>query len=896
MTHLYRWLLAALLFTSFQLQAQQSVLYYGEVRDTLGYPVQFANVMAIDTAAHTMAGFAVTNPEGQFKLRLSIEKTYQLKITFIGFRPFDQVIKAKESNAEPLLFVLRSDVTELGAVEIVAEMPVTIQGDTITYKADAFTQGNERKLEDVLEDLPGFEIEENGDIKVQGKKVDKVLVDGKEFFDGDSKLATKNIPASVVDRIQLLQNYNDISPMRNVNGSDELALNVQLKADKKKIVFGDITAGTGDRSRYFGHANAFYYDEKTNLNLIADANNIGQPAFTMSDYFRFSGGLGSMLSGRGSNFSISSDQNGIPMAERNSAKTLDNQLGAFNFSLKPNYAWRISGFAIGSLVDNSFGSLSRRTYLQETATLQETFASSNFVQSQSGIGKLGLQYAPNYNLHVAYEAFARKAQTTNGSSQSSYIGNQTNRLNNEQAQNPWAIEQKLSAFYALGEKNVVSLEASHQLQQQDPQYLLNTSVRPFASVLPLAEDSIYSLAQNRQINTQKTELLANYYRILNRTNHINISAGYTLSNQQYEAALWQNLNGEQVALDSSIFHNVANLRYGDVFAGLMYKNKWQKLTWSPQLNIHQYHISHDAETSASDHSKWMVLPSLSAKYEIRTSQTINLSYTVNANFMDVQQLVSNLVIGSYNSLSQGNPQLMNSTYHAVSANYRNFSMYSFFNIYGGASYQRTLDDIQNSYTINQWERISLPVNILAVNQQASGYLNIEKRFNKFRTSLDGNWSWAHFYNELGEVQNLNTNLRQTYKGLVSTKLWDHVSLRLSHEITLSEYAGNLSTNQFVNHESAARANWKILKDLRLIADYSYNDYKNLQTNTRSKYDILDLSLQYRKDGSAWEFTLKGLNLLNTTSIRRDSFTDNVISTYSYDIQRRYLVFMIMWDL
>lgn len=893
---IFRYLSLVLLIIAFQLSAQHQVSFLGEVRDTLGLPAQFANVMAVDTATQTMAGFAVTNAQGQFKLRLTSEKAYLVKVTFIGFKPLEQLLTVTESNADPFLFVLRSDVTELGAVEIVAEMPVTFQGDTITYKADAFTQGNERKLEDLLEDLPGFEIEENGDIKVQGKKVDKVLVDGKEFFNGDSKLATKNIPASVVDRVQLLQNFNEISPLRNVNGSEELAINVQLKEDKKTIVFGDLTAGAGDRARYFGHANAFYYDQKTNLNLIADANNIGQPAFTMSDYFRFAGGLGSMMQGRGSNFSVSSDQSGIPMAERNSAKTLDNQLAAFNFSLKPSYAWRISGFTIGSLVSNGLGSLSRRTYLQEAATLEETLESSNFVKSRSGIGKLGLQYAPNYNLHLSFEAFVRNAQTRTGGQQSSAIGSFTNKLSSEQKQTPWAIEQKLSGYYAMGEKTVFSMETSHQLQFQDPHFQLRASQLPFAGVLPLVEDSTYVLSQRRQTHTKKSELLANYYRILNRTNHLNFSAGYSASQQDYRANLWQVLADEFTLVDSSAFRNRANLRFSDAFAGVTYRTKLQKFTFSPQLNLHSYHLSHLGETSAGNHTTWLILPAFSGKYEIRSSQTIHFNYRLNANFMDVQQVVSNVIVDSYNALTQGNPQLMNSQYHDLSADYRNFNMYSFFNIYGGVSYRRTQNDIQDAYTINKWERISLPINIDRINHQASGYLNVEKRFNKFKLSAEANWSLARFYNQLGEVQNLNTNIRQTYKGLVNTTLWERVSLRVSQELSLSEYAGNQSTSRFINQETATRINWKVVGDLRLIADYAYNNYHSLVNRNASTYDLLDLSLQYRKEGSPWEFSLKGLNMLNTTSIRRDSFSANVISTYSYEIQRRYVVLMVMWDL
>ena len=122
--------------------------------------------------------------------------------------------------------VLKESSTLLNAVEIKYEFPITVSGDTIIYKTDEFTNGKERKLGDVLGALPGFEVDDNGDIKVQGKKVDKVLVEGKEFFDGDSKMATQNIPADAVNKIQLLRNYSDVAPMGGLGNDESMAINV----------------------------------------------------------------------------------------------------------------------------------------------------------------------------------------------------------------------------------------------------------------------------------------------------------------------------------------------------------------------------------------------------------------------------------------------------------------------------------------------------------------------------------------------------------------------------------------------------------------------------------------------------------------------------------------------
>ncbi|PTB90889.1 TonB-dependent receptor, partial [Marivirga lumbricoides] len=246
-------------------------------------------------------------------------KEYTLKVSFVGYKTFEQNFTPSQEMSENIMIQLAFAPEYLNEVQVVQEMPVMMSGDTLIYKAEAFTDGRERKLEDVIGKLPGMEIDENGEVSVQGEKVNKVLVDGKQFFDGDTKMATKNIPANAVDKIQVLKDYNEVAPMNGMRGEDNLALNIQLKADKKNILFGDLTAGLGPDTRYLSHANLFYYSPKLNLNLIADANNIGDRAFTIQDYFRFNGGLTNFTANSGTDINISNETLGFLMADKENA-------------------------------------------------------------------------------------------------------------------------------------------------------------------------------------------------------------------------------------------------------------------------------------------------------------------------------------------------------------------------------------------------------------------------------------------------------------------------------------------------------------------------------------------------------------------------------------------------
>jgi hypothetical protein len=404
------------------------------------------------------------------------------------------------------------------------------------------------------------------------------------------------------------------------------------------------------------------------------------------------------------------------------------------------------------------------------------------------------------------------------------------------------------------------------------------------------------LLQHRTIETDKWEILGNYYRIINRTNHVNLSFGRTINDQSYSAHLFQNLAGGNVELDPATFSNDASFGFEDSFVGLLFRSKWKKLTWSPEMNLHYYQVAHDQTTGSEKFDRLIWLPGFSAKWDIRSSQSVNFRYSLNASFMDIQKVMSNLVVSSYNFLETGNPNLRNSTFHSFNLDYRNFNMYSFFNFYGGLNYQIKEDDIQNNFAISNWERIGIPVNVLPVNRELSGYLNVEKRFDDFRVGMDGNWTFSSVNNQLNQSSNKNVNFRQVYKGLISSRLWNKVSVRLSHEWTINRYEGNQGANTFVNNETGIRTNWTMGKGFSWLTTYSFTNYQSQSSETNSQYDMLDSVLRFRKKGSPWEFSIEGLNILNTRSIRRDSFSDNLISTYAYDIQQRYYVLRVMFDI
>ena len=342
--------LLALLFVT-TVSFSQSIKFEGIISDGANNPLEMANVMAINQSNKAMDAYAITNDKGKYLLNLKPNTSYSVKVSYLGMKNKELTITTQNENISQKI-TLESVGIELEGVEIVREMPVSIKGDTIVYNADSFKTGTERKLEDVLKKLPGVEVNADGEIEVEGKKVSKLMVEGKDFFDGDTKLGVKNIPADAIDKIQVLRNYNENSILKGVeNNQDNLAMNIKLKSGKKNFWFGDINAGIGvdhNEERYLINPKLFYYNPKYSINFISNFNNIGELPLTVQDYFKFTGGFKNMMGKGGSSFNVSSNDLGISLLRNNRAKEIETQFGATNFAYNVNKSWSLSGFGIVS--------------------------------------------------------------------------------------------------------------------------------------------------------------------------------------------------------------------------------------------------------------------------------------------------------------------------------------------------------------------------------------------------------------------------------------------------------------------------------------------------------------------------------------------------------------------
>ena len=194
----------------------QTITLKGTIKDRLQNPLPYANVIAKPVDVSENLKFAITDDVGFYSVDLKKDKLYNITISYMGFVSDTFKILAAKSLYKDI--ILKESQNSLK--EITIELPVSYKKDTITYNTNKFVTGDERKLKNVLSKLPGVEVNKNGDVTVQGKKITKLLVEGKTFFNGGTKLAIDNIPANAIEKVQVIDNYNEISFLKNMSNSN----------------------------------------------------------------------------------------------------------------------------------------------------------------------------------------------------------------------------------------------------------------------------------------------------------------------------------------------------------------------------------------------------------------------------------------------------------------------------------------------------------------------------------------------------------------------------------------------------------------------------------------------------------------------------------------------------
>jgi len=900
-------LLLAIFMVTFFTSAQ--IKLSGVVKDSIGEPLEMANVLAINKVTKKMASYGFTDANGNYKLELAVNTTFDVKISYVGMKTSDFVLETKSNDIIKNIF-LKYD-NSLDGINIISKMPVTISGDTIIYNADSFQNGTERKLEDVLKKLPGVEINAAGEIEVEGKRVEKIMIDGKEFFSGDTKLASKNIPSSAVDKIQVLRNYSNVSQLSGVqNNQDRVAINIKLKEGKKNFWFGDITAGAGDSpdtGLYLFQPKLFYYSPKYTINVIGDVNNIGDVVLSRGDARSFGGNFQSQSPSNGTNINIADAGIGFLNAGARNANRIETKLTALNFSYSPNPKLDLSGFLIWSGNSNGQRNINSIDYIDPN-TPDDVVDNQTSQTSNTGLFKFSTAYKKDFSNQLNYNVAGRFSNEFRADAVNSFV---LSDIAQNESSTPFTINQDLSYFYTASEKSIFALEVKHLLQDEDPFYIASLENDPNNNNDPNRADrdgfddaaltlgldrslTYYDLEQDRRVKSNQLDAKLDYYYILNKKSNLNFVAGTILSVQNFDSRFFQ--LGTTVApnptidgVDDPQITNNTEYNFTDIYAGLRYRLKKGIFTFTPGFTLHSYNSNNTQYGTEFFKDKFeKFLPEFEVVAQFKTSESLTFSYKEEVNFTDVNQIARGIVANSYNSFFSGNAELVNASFHNVSLFYRSFNLFNASNVFARVSYTKTANQV-NKNTIFQPGSVvssSTTINSPLDNENLNAFARIGKTIKKVRMSLGGNFSYNKSYQFINSLENTNENISRGLNTSIGTNFTKAPNVSLRYNLNFFDQTNSARSVDVksITHAPSINFDAYIWNSLTVKSDFSYNETRQ-EGSVLNSFQIWNASLAYRKDKDAkFEYELVGSNLLATGS--EVSVNQNIVS---FNINERFIL-------
>lgn len=864
--------LILILFLPFYLCGQKISLK-GQITDSLSTPLPFANIIA-DPVEEGSIAFSFSDEKGNYRLSLEKNITYSLTVSHMGFLPDTLTFKPKKDSV--LNFKMQPASESLDAVKLTYRQPIKVKEDTLIYRTDVFATGRERKLRDLIRNLPGMEIDRAGNVKVQGKKVTRVMVEDKIFFTGDSKLAVNNIPADAVDEIEVMDNYSRVGFLKGLEDSEEMAMNIRLKKEKKQFVFGEIEAGGGIENRYKLSPSLYYYSPKTTFNLLGDLNNTGQKSFTLNDYRKLEENSNKLIMRTRGYSSVKADDFAQSLSQSDYKKSI-NKFAGLSFSHDFNAKSRLASYGIWSAMNNQTQVETINNYYSLGNTLEDR-QDHEIQKPNFGIGKLSLESLLNTYTDLSLNTYFKYSNSHFLDEFSSVIQQDSYFIKTNRQIEDLSFRQEAEWHKQFNKKHTTSASVQYEFKKDHPNTEWFTDRTILEEILPWVAEPIYKINQFKENSGHHFDAVLKHYLVLNRFNHLYFSLGGNLSFDKYSSSEAQVLEDQHLNdFSTAGFGNELNLNLRDLYSGIQYKTQQGNLTVRPGLFLHQYFWTVQQFGETGKHQKTLLLPELNAKLKLKNAHLITFDYKLKSQFPQVSQFAEGYILQSFNRVFRGNRELNHELYHQLNLwlnkidlpNNLFYHLLVGYNIYE----KRIVNTLINEKGI---DFISTPAGYGFENQMLNLNGKLEKGFGKIKANLGIRLTKVDYetpFNDktLKQHQNsssFNIGLRTNYDNFPN--------LDLSYQKSFSSFM-SVSKSKFETDIFSATLEYNILENIGVMLDYEFENYKNKSLGHHNFFNIANATVFYEKKNSPWRFEVTGSNIFNERYKRRNSFSSLVIS-------------------
>jgi hypothetical protein len=857
----------------------------GNILDTDSQPIEFVTIVIKKAIDSSYVAYTRSNQNGFYSLDVINKGEFLLSFSSLGYAKQEQLITIIDATELTKIdVVLKNEIVSLDEVIVRAELDIVQKKDTIVFNAKAFAQGNEEVVEDLLKKIPGLTVDPDGTIKVGNQEVEKVMIEGDDFFERGYKMLTKNMPAQPIDKIELLQNYSNNRLLKGVEESDRVALNLKLNDDAKRVWFGNMTLGYdafANEDRYHLKGNFMNFGKKNKYYFLTNLNNIG---------FDATGDINHLIrpmrfnepASLGDNQSISSliNLSASPLNFKRSRTTFNNaEMASLNAIFNPTEKLKIKTLGFFNWDELDF--FRNRIDNVSVNGLDFTNTEDYQLQNRKKIGFIKTDLTYNISDNQMLES-TTKYQNAKFSSTSDLVFNNQSTIEN--LNNPTELLDQKISYTKKFKNNKVLLVTSRFIKEKSPQ---NYTVNQF-----LFEDLFPNINANnvKQVLEQEMTFAGIEAHLFDRKetkNLLEFKIGNTFRKDDLNSQ-FSLLENNSVLSNPNGYQNQLSYSVNDLYANGKYQYKLKKIMLIGNLGIHQLFNRIEQNNQSNSQQPFFINPSLGIDYKINDNNRIRTSYAQNRTNATVLDVYNDFVLTGFRNFNSGTGDFNQLDASAFLFNYQlgNWS-------------DRFFANTSFIYTKNH--------DFFSTNTQVSqNFSQTEAIVIKDREAFDAKTSFDYFVKKLSS--NIKINLSYTkseFKNIVNnSQLREVSSINYQYGIEFRSafdsffdfnigskwLANEIKTtinNQFTDNVSFLDLNFFFNEKLNIDIQTERYLFGNLQTD--NTYYFLDFNARYTIKENKLTLMLSGKNLFNTDTFRSFTISDIGTSTTEYRLLPRFVL-------
>lgn len=868
-----------------------------------GYPLESATIYIEKISDSSLITYSISDQKGAFLLRGNTSQPkVRLNISYTGYASYSQelALANREINLDTIKMQIATEALK-GIVIRANRAPITIKKDTLEFNVSSFKTKKNANVEDLLKELPGVEVDENGAITVNGKPVNQILVNGKPFFGDDPTIATRNLTKEIVDKIQIVDTKTESEAFTGEAGTEEnKTINITIDEEKNRGIFGRVSAGGGtdERFEYAGLVN--YFDNDIRISVLGGGNNTNSPGFSFGELNKMFGGARFISTGSNGSINFGGRQfgggEGIVNSRVGGANYADElgketDLTVDYFYTKSNSFNDRESERENILPDNRFFS-SRKS--NSNADTEGHTANLNFKTEIDSTFQVNIR--PSFNYSDGFSNFSNEEETRRANGE---ISNESNsNRNTENARRSFESRATATkkwgnggAYVRLSIENDISNTENDQFDSSvtnifgdNPETIVRNQITDGATKnnqyeikttvnYPIIADTLfisgsYEYRDNRRDDDRK---VFDFNETDQEFSDFNLaqSTDFTNTNRRSTPEIGMRYNSKKIRASANVGYVIRTLASKDALRDIDFDTDFNAVELRTRFS-----------------------------YNFSDKMRMYSGYSLQNRAPSVTQLSPFIDISDPLDIVQGNPDLKPQNSHSVYMGLNNYDWQTRSGFYSNANFNLTNDNVVSRSNIDEnFVRTTTYDNVDgAYNYFAGGGWNKSKKIDSLRTvevdlglNVNGNRN-INFNNDIQYKSTTNT----LSPSIGLTYAWkDLFEISPSYDYSFSRNNFDLDAienERYVTHTARLRTTLTFPKKLEWANDIQYENNPNVAAGFTNSFVLWNSTLAYSILDDKAVLTLKVYDLLKqNTNARRSSNADYIEDVQSTVLQQFFLL-------